>query len=86
MKGVLVYDVHHKRVSKVMRICRRYLIRVQNSVFEGNLTKSRLDKLKMELVKTIDFKYDKIYIYEFSSTKYVYREEIGCVLEESNFI
>ena len=32
---VLVYDVKQERVGKVLKICRKYLTHVQNSVFEG---------------------------------------------------
>ena len=54
MNVILVYDVNHKRVNKIMKICRKYLIRVQNSVFEGSITESKLNKLKEEIRKNID--------------------------------
>ena len=31
---ILVYDVGEKRVAKVLKICRKYLTWVQNSVLE----------------------------------------------------
>lgn len=63
MNVILVYDVNHKRVNKIMKICRKYLIRVQNSVFEGSITESKLNKLKEEIRKNIDCKKDKVCIY-----------------------
>jgi len=43
---VLVYDVKQERVSKVLKVCRRYLTWVQNSVFEGEITPAKLEILK----------------------------------------
>lgn len=63
---ILTYDVNSKRVGKVMKCCKRYLYRVQNSVFEGYLTETKLKKLKKELVHLIDSSYDSIRIYEFN--------------------
>ncbi|MEN2993717.1 MAG: CRISPR-associated endonuclease Cas2, partial [Thermodesulfovibrio sp.] len=47
MRVILVYDINEKRVSKVLKTCRKYLHWVQNSVFEGELTEAKLEKLKM---------------------------------------
>ena len=46
---VLTYDVNQKRVGKALKICRRYLVRVQRSVFEGRITEAQLNKLLREL-------------------------------------
>ena len=46
---ILAYDVGTKRVGKALKICRKYLFRVQNSVFEGHLTPAKLERLKAEL-------------------------------------
>ena len=35
MYVILTYDVGAKRVSKVMMTCRKYMVHVQKSVFEG---------------------------------------------------
>lgn len=50
---VLTYDVGVKRVSKVMKACRKYLVHVQKSVFEGSVTEAKLEKMKRELQKII---------------------------------
>ena len=42
MYVILVYDIHQKRVGKALKICRKYLIHIQKSVFEGNITESKL--------------------------------------------
>ena len=35
MYVIAVYDVNQKRVAKMLKLCRRYLHWIQNSVFEG---------------------------------------------------
>lgn len=46
MYVILTYDVGAKRVSKVMKICRKYMVHVQKSVFEGNVTEAKLENLR----------------------------------------
>lgn len=45
MYVISVYDFGEKRVSKMLRLCRRYLNWIQNSVFEGELSEVRLKEL-----------------------------------------
>lgn len=77
MYTILVYDVRKKRVQKVMKVCRKYLNHLQNSVFEGNITDAKLKQLKRELKNVIDVKLDSIVIFELNSTHYVIKEQIG---------
>jgi CRISPR-associated protein Cas2 len=51
---ILVYDIEVDRVNKVLKTCRKYLNWVQNSVFEGEITKGSLEKLKVELKESKD--------------------------------
>lgn len=73
----MVYDVGEKRVGKVLKISRKYLYWVQNSVLEGEITESNLRKLKYELEKVIDEEHDSIIFYMFRTTKYYQREIMG---------
>ncbi|MEM5777517.1 MAG: CRISPR-associated endonuclease Cas2 [Candidatus Aenigmatarchaeota archaeon] len=74
---ILVYDVKEDRVVKVLKICRRYLTRVQNSVFEGETTEAKLLKLINELKNVIDLNYDSVVIYKFRTKQYYQRQSIG---------
>lgn len=74
---ILVYDVNQKRVAKILKLCRRYMNWVQNSVFEGEITGAKLTKLKAELKKLINEKEDSVIIYQFRSTRYSRREIMG---------
>jgi CRISPR-associated protein Cas2 len=62
-----------------MKTCRRYLLHVQNSVFEGTITEARLNKLKAELEKIIEKEADSVCVYEFDSVKYSRKGQIGSV-------
>ncbi len=77
---VLTYDVGAKRVSKVRKTCNKYLVWVQNSVFEGNITEAKLNRLKKELDKKIDINSDNIRIYRLENIKYSSLEVIGNVI------
>lgn len=74
---ILVYDFEERRVSKALKVCRKYLTWVQNSVFEGEITEGNLKKLKIELKEKMDIEKDSILIYSFQSTKYSQKEIIG---------
>jgi CRISPR-associated protein Cas2 len=77
MNAILVYDINEERVQKVMKICRKYLHHVQNSVFEGEISEAKLEQLKLELNKVINTEKDSIIIYTFRTNWYSKREIIG---------
>lgn len=76
---ILTYDVHRKRVGKILKVCRRYLRHVQKSVFDGEITQSKLKKLKGELSDIVDTSYDSVQIYVFESVRFAHRECLGQV-------
>lgn len=83
---ILVYDIGQKRVAKVMKICRKYLVHVQKSVFEGRLTPSRYKQLKSELAGVIDYERDSIIIYQLESPRYTLKEEVGKINHHDNIL
>ncbi|NMB40356.1 MAG: CRISPR-associated endonuclease Cas2, partial [Firmicutes bacterium] len=74
---ILVYDFGQKRVGKALKICRKYLHWVQNSVFEGRISQANLVKIKGELTSLVKPEEDSVIIYTFRSKKYSNREIIG---------
>ena len=74
---ILVYDVGEKRVAKVLKICRKYLTWVQNSVLEGEISAANLKKLKLELEAAINEEEDSVIIYILRSTRYSERQTMG---------
>ena len=83
---ILVYDVNIKVNRRVATICKKYLIRVQKSVFEGFITKSKLNKMMYELEKIINFKRDSIIIYSLNSLKYISKLELGYIKENNKVL
>lgn len=77
MYVILVYDVNIKRVAKVLKVARKYLHWVQNSVCEGELTEAGYEKLKADIKKVIKEDEDSIIFYQLRTTKYTKRETIG---------
>ncbi len=77
MNVILVYDIKEERVQKVLKTCRKYLHWVQNSVFEGEISPAKLEKLKVELKKIINEDEDSVIIYTFRAAWYTGREIIG---------
>ncbi len=81
---IISYDVNTKRVGKVMKTCRKYLVHIQKSVFEGSLTEKKLNKLKRELNNIIDVDQDSVCIYCMESAKYTRKEQIGVMVYLKN--
>ena len=74
---IMVYDVNAKRVGKVLKISRRYLVRVQNSVFEGEITNGKLNSLKNDLSSIIHDDEDSVLFYVWRIGHYSYRDCMG---------
>ena len=77
MYVILVYDVGVERVNKVRKFLRRYMMWIQNSVFEGELSEAELTIIKQSLKELIDPEEDAIVIYRLKSQKNLKREELG---------
>ncbi len=76
MYVICTYDVKSKNCPKFMKLLRRYLFHVQESVFEGELTPSKYKKMKSELDKIIS-KEDNVTLYFSYNSKMIKREELG---------
>jgi len=74
---VLVYDVEQERVGRVCQYLKRYLHWVQESVFEGELSEGRLEKLKAGLLDIIDREKDSVYIYKVREKRWLGKEVVG---------
>lgn len=69
MYVVLVYDISQdnngqRRWSHVFKICKKYLTHIQNSVFEGEISKVQIVKLQQELKPHIDKAMDSVIIFK----------------------
>ena len=74
MMLVITYDVNTeteegaRRLRKVSKLCERYGVRVQNSVFEVFVDASQLVVLKAELSKIIDTERDSVRFYRLGNS------------------
>lgn len=74
---ILVYDVGEERVGKVCKYLRRFLPRVQNSVFEGELPESKLEAMKAGLGKLLVPDRDSALLWVLRDPKWAERQIIG---------
>jgi CRISPR-associated endoribonuclease Cas2 len=74
---ILVYDVGEKRVAKMLRLCRQYLNWIQNSVFEGEITDSKLKELLHKAKKIMDRQEDSIIVFKSREQKWLEKDIIG---------
>lgn len=87
MHIILVYDVGEKRVGKVCNYLRRFLPRIQNSVFEGELTPAKLETMKAGLSKIIVPSEDAVLLWVLRDAKWAERQVVGQEkLPVSNFV
>lgn len=60
---IITYDVNVKRVGKVCKKLKEHLTWTQNSVFEGEITKTQFLKCKQAIESIIDPAQDSLYYY-----------------------
>lgn len=77
MYVILVYDVGEKRVGKMLKLCRKYLNWIQNSVFEGEITEVKLKELVICSKSIMDTTVDSIIIFSNQTGYYMNKEVIG---------
>jgi CRISPR-associated protein Cas2 len=77
MYVIAVYDVGEKRVGKMLKLCRKYLNWIQNSVFEGEITEVKLLELKILAQKFMDEDTDSLIIFKTRQEKWLEKEIVG---------
>lgn len=77
MYVIAVYDIGEKRVGKMLKLCRRYLNWIQNSVFEGEITEVKLEELKLHSLKIMKPETDSLIIFKARQEKWLEKEIVG---------
>jgi len=77
MYVILVYDVGEKRVGKMLKLCRKYLNWIQNSVFEGDITEVKLKELILFAEKIMKLEEDSLIIFSSRTEKFLDKQIIG---------
>ena len=79
MYVILVYDIicdekGRKILPKVFKICKKYLVHIQNSVFEGNLSKANSLALQKELDVYIRKDKDSVIMFHTREERWMNKE------------
>ena len=77
MYVIAVYDCGEKRVGKMLKLCRRYLTWIQNSVLEGEITPVKLKEFKIEAQKIMDKDHDSLIIFSNNNPRWLEKEILG---------
>jgi len=74
---IAMYDVGEKRVGKMLKLFRKYLNWIQNSVFEGEITEVKLLELKHKAMLIMDEETDSMIIFKTRQEKWLEKEIVG---------
>jgi len=61
----------------MLKLCRKYLSWIQNSVFEGDITEVKLKELKIKAQNIMDEEEDSLIIFSSRNEKWLDKEIIG---------
>ena len=74
---IAVYDIGEKRVGKMLKLMRRYLNWIQNSVFEGEISEIKLKQLTLESKEIMDESYDSLIFFKSRDKRWLEKEIVG---------
>ena len=77
MYVILVYDCGEKRVGKMLKLCRKYLNWIQNSVFEGEISEVKIKELTLKAKDFMDLEEDSLIIFSGRTEKWLDKQVIG---------
>lgn len=77
MYVIVVYDVDQKRCGKMLKLCRKYLHHIQNSVFEGEITEGKLEEMRLKAKRIMKDDGDSLIIFKSRNEKWLDKEICG---------
>ena len=77
MYVIAVYDVGSERCPKMLKLCRRYLHWIQNSVFEGEMTEVAVKELIVEAKKIMNESEDSFILFKNKNKNWLEKQVIG---------
>ena len=94
MYVILVYDINletkegQRVLRNVFKTCKKYLVHIQNSVFEGELLESQAIKLKAELDRYIRDDKDSVILFKSRNQRWLEKEFLGMIEDDKtdNFL
>ena len=73
----MVYDIGQKRVGKMLKLCRKYLNWIQNSVFEGEISEVKQKELISKAKEIMDEDIDSLIIFRTRQEKWLEKQIVG---------
>lgn len=82
MHVILVYDIVTDEAGlsiyrKVFKNCKQYLSHIQNSVFEGDISKAKLKELEVKVKKHLRKEKDSVIVFHVRTEKWLDKEFWG---------
>ncbi len=77
MYVIAMYDVGSERCGKMLKLGRRYLHWIQNSVFEGEITEVQLKEMVLEAEKIMQDE-DSLILFKSRLKSYTEKQIVGC--------
>lgn len=88
-----MYDINtetkagQKRLRRIFKLMKKYLIRIQNSVFEGEITKAKFEEMKLKVNDLIDTAIDSVIFFKSRDIKWMDKEICGFEKDDTdNFL
>lgn len=86
---LIMYDISvsspggTKRLQKAAKTCLAYGQRIQNSVYECDISTLEYEQMKQELLQILDLDHDRLRFYRIPSKNKNYKETFGSEMEIS---
>lgn len=88
-----MYDINtetkagRKRLRQIFKLMKIYLIRIQNSVFEGEITKAKFEEMKLKINDLIDSTIDSVIFFKSRDIKWMDKDICGFEKDDTdNFL
>lgn len=93
MYVIAMYDINtetkagRRRLRQIFKLMKKYLIRIQNSVFEGEITKAKFEEMKLKVNDLIDSTIDSVIFFKSRDIKWMDKDICGFEKDDTdNFL
>ncbi|WDN90592.1 CRISPR-associated protein Cas2 [Desulfosarcina sp. BuS5] len=93
MYVIAMYDINtetkagRKRLRHIFKLMKKYLIWIQNSVFEGEITKAKFEEMKLKVNNLIDNAIDSVIFFKSRDIKWMDKDICGVEKDDTdNFL
>ena len=90
---IAMYDINtetksgQKRLRQIFKLMKKYLIRIQNSVFEGEVTLAKFEELKLRGNDIIDGSIDSLIFFKSRDIRWMEKDICGFQKDDTdNFL